>query len=190
MVDARAAVPVSGGGLRHTGVWKVRATVAGSVIREREVEGARAAPAASPRALRVLAHVTFFLLLAQFLMGMVVNLYVVIPKVHPGSTGPDYFGRLLQGVPWAVAHGALPLQLHATLGLALVALSLVLVVLAVRARRRAWVVAALSGAFGVIGAGFNGGSFLNYGHDFSSLFMAIGFAVAVAAYASGLFLTG
>jgi hypothetical protein len=56
----------------------------------------------------------------------------------------------------------------------LVVLALVLVVLAVRARRRAWVVAALIGAFGVIGAGFNGGSLLNDGHDFSSLLMSIG----------------
>jgi hypothetical protein len=72
----------------------------------------------------------------------------------------------------------------------LVVLALVLVVLAVRARRRAWVVAALIGAFGVIGAGFNGGSLLNDGHDFSSLLMSIGFTIAVATYASGLFQTG
>jgi hypothetical protein len=40
----------------------------------------------------------------------------------------------------------------------------------------------------VLGAGFNGGSFLNYHEDFSSMLMATGFAIAVAAYATGLYL--
>ena len=141
------------------------------------------------RALRVLASVAFFLLLAQFLIGMLVNLFVRIPQVHPGSTGPDYFVRLLQGVPWAVLHGQLTLQVHAALGLLLVLGALMLVVLAVISQRRAWVIASTLGAIGVIGAGFNGGSFLNYGHDFSSMLMALGFAVAIGSYAVGLYIT-
>ena len=147
---------------------------------------ARKAP---PRALRVLASMTFFLLLAQFLIGMWVNLFVHIAQVHPGSTGPDYFLRLLQGVPWAVIHGQLPLQVHAALGLLLVLGALVMVVLAVVSRRRAWVIVSVLGAIGVIGAGFNGGSFLNYGHDFSSMLMALGFAVAIGSYAVGLYIS-
>jgi hypothetical protein len=83
------------------------------------------------RALRHLASMTFFLLLAQFLIGMWVNLFVHIPQVHPGSRGPDYFLRLLQGVPWAMIYGQLPLQVHAALGLLLVLGALVMVVLAV-----------------------------------------------------------
>ena len=132
---------------------------------------------------------TFFLLLAQFLIGMLVNLYVRIPQVHPGSKGSDYFLRLLQGVPWAVIHGQLPLQVHAALGLLLVVGALVMVVLAVISHRRAWVIASILGAMGVIGAGFNGGSFLIYGHDFSSMLMALGFAVAMGSYAVGLYTT-
>ena len=142
-----------------------------------------------PRALRHVASITFFLLLAQFLIGMWVNLFVHIPGVHPGSTGPDYFLRLLQGVPWAVLHGQLPLQVHAALGLLLVLGALVMVVMAFISHRRAWVIASILGAMGVIGAGFNGGSFLNYGHDFSSMLMALGFAVAIGSYAVGLFIT-
>jgi hypothetical protein len=132
---------------------------------------------------------TFFLLLAQFLIGMLVNLYVRIPQVHPDSTGPDYFLRLLQGVPWAVIHGQLPLQVHAALGLLLVLGALVMVVLAVISHRRAWVIASILGAIGVVGAGFNDRSFLNYGHDFSSMLMALGFAVAIGSYAVGLYIT-
>jgi hypothetical protein len=32
----------------------------------------------------------------------------------------------------------------------------------------------------VVGAGFNGGSFLNYGQNFSSMLMAVGFALAMS----------
>jgi hypothetical protein len=46
------------------------------------------------------------------------------------------------------------------------------------------------GAFGILAAGFNGGSYLNYHQDFSSMLMAAFFAVAVVAYAAGLFVTG
>jgi hypothetical protein len=41
---------------------------------------------------------------------------------------------------------------------------------------------------GVLGAGFNGGSFLNYHQDFSSMLMATGFAIAVVAYSVGLYI--
>jgi hypothetical protein len=40
----------------------------------------------------------------------------------------------------------------------------------------------------IIGAGFNGASFLNYVHDFSSLFMSLGFAIALATLVVGLYL--
>ena len=49
-------------------------------------------------------------------------------------------------------------------------------------------VSAIFGFIGVLGAGFNGGSFLNYHQDFSSMLMATGFAIAVVAYSVGLYL--
>jgi hypothetical protein len=44
------------------------------------------------------------------------------------------------------------------------------------------------GFIGVLGAGFNGGSYLNYHQDFSSMIMATGFAIAVVAYSAGMYL--
>lgn len=41
----------------------------------------------------------------------------------------------------------------------------------------------------MIGAGFNGASFINYGHDFSSLLMSVGFLLALVSYLVGLYLT-
>ena len=55
-------------------------------------------------------------------------------------------------------------------------------------RRRGIVVSAVFGFIGVLGAGFNGGSFLNYDQDFSSMLMATGFAIAVASYSVGLYI--
>ena len=48
--------------------------------------------------------------------------------------------------------------------------------------------ASVLGALAILGAGFNGMSFLNYGHDFSSMIMAGLWALALACYLTGMFL--
>jgi hypothetical protein len=42
----------------------------------------------------------------------------------------------------------------------------------------------------ILGAGFNGGSFLNYHEDFSSMLMASFFAIVLVSYAAGLYVSG
>jgi hypothetical protein len=42
------------------------------------------------------------------------------------------------------------------------------------------------GFIGILAAGFNGASFLNYGQDFSSLLMAVGFLLAAISYTIGI----
>ena len=44
------------------------------------------------------------------------------------------------------------------------------------------------GALAIVGAAFNGISFLNYGHDFSSMIMAGLWALALACYITGIYL--
>ncbi len=127
------------------------------------------------------------LLLVQFIIGMLVNLFVVLPSQHPGTNAPEYFGGVAQGVWWALGHGGWELSAHAGLGVLLGALSLVMLVVAIIARRRAWIIVTMLGWLGVFGAGFNGASFMNYGHDFSSLIMSIGFTLALVAYAVGFY---
>jgi hypothetical protein len=127
------------------------------------------------------------MLIAQFLLGMGVNLFVVIPKDHPGSNPPEYFSGVAQSVAWALLHGHVLLILHAAFGLVLVFASVGTLVQAIRTRARGLIVTASFGAFGVIAAGFNGGSYLNYHEDFSSMIMATGFAVAMVAYTTGLY---
>jgi hypothetical protein len=128
------------------------------------------------------------MLVAQFLLGMGVNLFVKIPTDHPGANPPEYFSGVAQSVTWAILQGHILLAVHAGFGLVLVVAAVGTLVQAIRIRRRGVVISAVIGFIGVLGAGFNGGSFLNYHQDFSSMLMATGFAIAVVAYSAGLYL--
>jgi hypothetical protein len=136
--------------------------------------------------LRAFTTIILILLAAQFLVGMLVNLFVQVPAVHPGSNAPEYFSGVVQGVAWALLHAPLWLQVHSILGLLLFIASLILIGLAIAARLKAWIIISVIGLFGIMAGGFNGASFMNYGHDFSSLLMSIGFLLAAIPYIIGL----
>ncbi len=149
-------------------------------------------PVATRAAARWIRSLTAFILLllaVQFLVGMVVNLFVQLPDTHPGAQAGDYFSGVAQGVSWAIGAGALPLQVHVVIGLLLLVTSLAILGLAIASRQRTWIVAAVLGWIGITAAGFNGASFLNYGHDFSSMLMATGFLVAIVSYGLGMYHT-
>ena len=89
----------------------------------------------------------------------------------------------------ALIRGGLGLTSHAVIGVIPGLLSVTLLVLGIRTRRHVWVVTTVLGWIGVFAAGFNGASFLNYSHDFSSLLMTIGFLLALISYALGVYYT-
>jgi hypothetical protein len=138
--------------------------------------------------LRINFLAALVMLIIQFLLGMAVNLFVKIPTDHPGSNPPEYFSGVAQSVTWAILHGNILLAIHAAFGLGLVIAALGALVQAIGNRRRGIIVSAVVGFIGVLGAGFNGGRYLNYHQDFSSMIMATGFAIAVVAYSVGLYL--
>ncbi len=138
--------------------------------------------------LRINFLAALVMLIIQFLLGMAVNLFVKIPTDHPGSNPPEYFSGVAQSVTWAILHGHVLLVLHAVFGLVLVVAALATLVSSIQTRRRGIVLSSSLGFIGILGAGFNGGSFLNYHEDFSSMIMATGFAIAVVAYSAGLYL--
>ncbi len=143
---------------------------------------------ASTRQVRVSFLFALVMLIGQFLLGMAVNLFVKIPDQHPGANPPEYFSGVAQSVNWAILHGNLLLAIHAGFGLVLVIAAVGTLVQAIGGRHRGLIVSAVFGFVGVLAAGFNGGSFLNYHQDFSSMLMATGFAIAVVAYSVGLYL--
>ncbi|QDP98353.1 hypothetical protein FOE78_22790 [Microlunatus elymi] len=131
------------------------------------------------------------LLLVQFVLGMVTNLFVTIPKVHPGSDGTaNYFSRSVSSVGWAVSHGNGWLVLHAGLGMVLILGGLVTLVPALSRHDGATLATAIVGVVAIIGVAFNGASFLDFNYDASSMIMAGLFAVALGSYVVGLDVTG
>jgi hypothetical protein len=128
------------------------------------------------------------LVLVQAAIGMVVNLYVTIPTRHPGAKASEFFGGSFHGVVWAVGHGAVALAFHAVLGLALVVIVIGTAIYAWRLHRPAITVWSSIAALLVVGAGFNGASFLDYNHDANSLVMALLAFAAIGCYSVVLFL--
>lgn len=142
------------------------------------------------RGLRAVTAIILILLAAQFLIGVVVNLFVTVPTSHPGSNAPEYFSGVYQGVLWALQstlqQSTFYLWLHVVIGLALFLLSIILLIMSIAARRGGWITTSIFGLIGIVAAGFNGASFINYNHDFSSLLMSAGFLVAAIAYVYGV----
>lgn len=128
------------------------------------------------------------LLLIQYLLGMVVNVYVVLPGRHPGASAGDYFTGAAAGLAWVIADGPAWAAAHAALGMALAAAALAAVALAWRTGSTRGRAASVVGALAIVGAGFNGASFVDYGHAFSSMIMAGLWALALACYLAGAIL--
>ena len=84
------------------------------------------------------------------------------------------------GPGWAAAHAAF--------GLALVVAAVASIALTWRQGGRMATATSVLGALAIVGAGFNGVSFVNYGHDFSSMIMAGLWALALACYLAAMFL--
>jgi hypothetical protein len=128
------------------------------------------------------------LLMVQIAVGMVVNLYVSVPANHPGAHPGRYLGGSLRSVAWAVGRGPVALAVHATLGLALVAIAIWIAVRAVRLGPPRVALPAALGALFSIGAAFNGASFLDFNNATSSLIMALLALCALSNYLVGIYL--
>jgi hypothetical protein len=131
---------------------------------------------------------TAMVVLVQAGIGIIVNLYDVIPAHHPGAHPSNYFTGSARSVGWALSHGAVALVIHVTLGLALAALAITVAVGALRLAHRAVSFWAILAAALVIGAGFNGASFLDFNNNVSSLVMALLALGSLACYSIALFL--
>ncbi len=138
---------------------------------------------------RALAAVLLALLAAQFLLGMITNLYAPIPTAVPGLHG-NFDARLGAAARWALLHGPPELKIHVAVGLATGGCAIALAVLALRTRQRPWRLFALLGLFTSAPAGLAGAAFLAYHQDnLYSLLMSIGFLGALFCYGTGLYLT-
>jgi hypothetical protein len=122
-------------------------------------------------------------LLIQYGLGMIVNLYVTVPRQDQG-------GGLLTAIGRALANGPVALGVHAALGLLLIlgAVSLVIRAAAARQRAAAWLSAV--GLLAILGAAASGAGFVNSAADGASLAMALLTGVALLCYAINIYLPG
>ena len=105
-------------------------------------------------------------------------MFDLLPRIVSSSDLPEIRHETISSPLW--------LLLHASLGLVLVVLTMALLISAIVARKGGWIAVASIGFIGVLGAGFNGGSFLNYNQNFSSMLMSVGFILAMVTYNIGL----
>ena len=156
--------------------------------RPAQASGVVAALVFAARALLIVS----FVLLTQFLLGIVVNLFVDVPDTHPGAGVANYVVGAWRSIGWALAREWPVLALHIIVGLGLVAGSLTFLIRGLLARN--WSALLLWNAIGAAGAAFaalNGTYFVIHPKvDSASLFMAVGFAVAIGSVIIQLFLVG
>jgi hypothetical protein len=140
------------------------------------------------RALRRQIFGAVLLILVQSGLGIYVNLFVTIPGGHPGSSPSNYLSGSGRSLLWSVEHGGATLAIHTVLGVLLGLMVIGVVAGAIRSSRRSVWLWSTFGALMVIGAGFNGASFLDFNKNASSLIMALLAFGAVACFVIVLFL--
>jgi hypothetical protein len=119
------------------------------------------------------------MLMIEFVLGMITNLYVTLPSHHPGAGSGPYFSGALTGVLWSLVSGIPALVLHVVMGILLLVAAVELLVRSVRIRHTVAIGLSALALAGIILAGFNGASFLKYELNISSMLMSVGFALAM-----------
>jgi len=140
------------------------------------------------RGLRGLLLGAVLLLLVQSGAGMGANLYATVPARHPGARPGNYFSGSYSSVTWVIGNGPGIVAVHAALGLALAVFAVAAAAWAIGSRQPAVAAWTVAGGLLVIGAGFNGASFLDFDDDASSLIMALLAFAAIACYSIALFI--
>ncbi len=117
------------------------------------------------------------MLIVQYILGMVSNLFVQFPQ-------SEQDGKL-----WEFAWSQISIASHIILGILLFIGAVVFVIRAVAKKDRFWTIASIIGLVAIMSAIYGGVSFIPSQVDQFSLIMSIGFLVALLAYSWGLYAT-
>ncbi len=123
------------------------------------------------------------MLVVQYGLGIVVNLYVTVPATDQHDGIVQALGRALSSRPLVLAS-------HAVLGLLMLVAGISVLVRAVIARHLPSIAASTIGYIAIIGAAISGAELVDQGHQRSSLVMALLTGVALLCYLINLFLVG
>ncbi len=132
-----------------------------------------------PVGLRRASQAVLIILVVQFSMGMILNLYVSVPSSDANA-----------GFIQEIRTAPLALTVHAVLGLALIAGAVILLVRAVGVRDWPMTAMAAAGLVAILGAFGAGELFVRNGQNSASLTMAFLTAAALACYVAMLGRTG
>ena len=127
------------------------------------------------------------LLIAQYVIGMVLDFFIELPAVHPGTAGGTYITRVWDGFAWSVTAGGPALAAHVGIATLLVLGGIATLGFSIVARHKTWIIAASFGLLGITLAWLNGIEFINTGLDKHSFAMAIAFMIALFSYGAGLY---
>src|ERR1700691_238679 len=119
--------------------------------------------------------VVFVLLLAEYGIGMYVNLYVTVPAADHGHS-----------VGSAISNGPVILSAHAVIGLLLGLSALAVLVLSIIARRPGVIVVSAAGLIALAVASMAGSSFTSSGQAAESMAMSVTAGVGLLCYAATL----
>ena len=123
------------------------------------------------------------MLLAQYGLGMGVNLYAQVPAADRGAGLAAALGRALTSEPAVLA-------VHAVLGLLMLVAGVSVLTRTVLARHRRAIVASAAGLAAIIAAAVSGAAFVSNGQAGASMAKAILTGVALLCYVLILFATG
>ena len=123
------------------------------------------------------------MLLAQYGLGMGVNLYAPVPKTDQGRGLAVAVGRALSNPPVILA-------IHATLGLLLLVAAVNVLSRAIRFRQRPAIMASATGLAAIVGAALSGAAFVDHEQTGASMAMAALTAVALLCYLLNQFTLG
>ncbi len=135
------------------------------------------AASAGAARLRRASLAVLVLIVAEYGLGMYVNLYVTVPRADHG-----------RGVGGTIANGPATLSVHAVIGLLLGLGALGVLVQAAMARRLGVIVASAAGLFAVALAAVAGASSASSGKAADSMAMAVLTGVGLLCYAANLYL--
>jgi hypothetical protein len=123
------------------------------------------------------------MLLAQYTLGMAVNLYTPVPKTDQGRGLAVAVGR-------ALSHPPVVLAIHAALGLLLLVAAVNVLSRAIRSRQWPAIMTSAAGLAAIAGAALSGATFADHGRPGASMAMAALTAVALLCYLLNLFTLG
>ncbi len=127
------------------------------------------------RGLRVHGILMILLLAVQYILGMINNFFVNFPQ----SGQPETMWRYAASQASEIS--------HIFLGLLLFVSAVILVIRAIRARNRSWIIASTIGLIGIMSAIYGGVTFIPSQNDQLSFVMAVAFMVAFLAYSWGVY---